>query len=354
MKYIYIITLVLLCAAFAHVRSSAQGINDVIVMKNGDRFTCEIKGLEEGVLSVSLAYVDGTVAIQWSKVARVESERLFIVKTSEGAVYEGQIKTTDLAADQPVKIEVKDLSDKQTVLDTAAVVAINTSSESVWRRFSGDINFGMSYSKGSQATQYSVGSTIEYPRDRWGVKASFNSQLSSSDGSETSARHELSAIARRRFSRTKFFYAGLVDILHSSEQGIDLQTGLAGGIGYYIRDSNRTKFSVVGGIGWQRTNYSGSGTSDDTQRAIAGIVIAELKVFKFKKTKFNIDATFAPSITEPGRMNLKLNQSYYVKLFKDLSWNISFYGNWDNRPPGGLSGSDYGTSTGLGWTFGNK
>ena len=32
----------------------AQGKNDVLVMKNGDRFTCEIKGLSAGVLSVSL------------------------------------------------------------------------------------------------------------------------------------------------------------------------------------------------------------------------------------------------------------------------------------------------------------
>jgi hypothetical protein len=29
----------------------AQGSNDIIVMKNGDKFTCEIKGLSTGVLS---------------------------------------------------------------------------------------------------------------------------------------------------------------------------------------------------------------------------------------------------------------------------------------------------------------
>jgi hypothetical protein len=37
-----------------------------------------------------------------------------------------------------------------------------------------------------------------------------------------------------------------------------------------------------------------------------------------------------------------------------LSWNISFYGNWDNRPPGNLPGSNYGTSSGLAWTFGSS
>jgi len=31
---------------------------------------------------------------------------------------------------------------------------------------------------------------------------------------------------------------------------------------------------------------------------------------------------------------------------------VSFYGNWDNQPPPGFSGSDYGSSSGLSWTFG--
>jgi len=42
--------------------------SDVIVMKNGDHLTCEIKGLNSGVLYVSLDYLLGTSSVQWSKV----------------------------------------------------------------------------------------------------------------------------------------------------------------------------------------------------------------------------------------------------------------------------------------------
>ena len=63
---------------------------------------------------------------------------------------------------------------------------------------------------------------------------------------------------------------------------------------------------------------------------------------------------FLPGISEPGRIRANTNASYYIKLFSDLSWNFSFYGNWDNQPPPTLSGSDYGTSSGLSWTFGNR
>lgn len=51
----------------------ARDKTDVLVMKNGDRMTCEIKGLETGVLYVSFDYIDGTASVDWSKVARLES-----------------------------------------------------------------------------------------------------------------------------------------------------------------------------------------------------------------------------------------------------------------------------------------
>ena len=59
-------------------------------MKNGDRFTCEIKGLSAGVLSVKLTYVDGTIGVQWSQVAHLESNRLFLVQTESGEGLHGK------------------------------------------------------------------------------------------------------------------------------------------------------------------------------------------------------------------------------------------------------------------------
>jgi hypothetical protein len=69
----------------------AQENTDVIVMKNGDHFTCEIQGLSGGVLSVKVKYVDGAMAVQWSQVAHLESNRLFLVQTESGAVYTGKV-----------------------------------------------------------------------------------------------------------------------------------------------------------------------------------------------------------------------------------------------------------------------
>jgi hypothetical protein len=64
----------------------ARDKTDVLIMNNGDHLTCEIKSLDSGVLYVSLDYILGTSSLQWSKVARIESKQLFIVKTQDGSV----------------------------------------------------------------------------------------------------------------------------------------------------------------------------------------------------------------------------------------------------------------------------
>ena len=84
MKLVNVLVFVAMCFLLFAEAVRAQERTDVIVMKNGDRITCEIKSLEDGVLYVKLDYADGTISLQWSKVARIESKRLFIVKTQQG------------------------------------------------------------------------------------------------------------------------------------------------------------------------------------------------------------------------------------------------------------------------------
>ena len=111
---------------------------------------------------------------------------------------------------------------------------------------------------------------------------------------------------------------------------------------------------MLGGLAWQSTNYEPSIFSVSTQNLATAAVVADVSLFKFSKTNLSVSATLFPGLSEPGRVRFNTNTRYYVKIFSNLSWNVSFYGNWDNRPPTGLSGSDYGSSSGLSWTFGLK
>jgi len=333
----------------------AREKTDVIVMKNGDRWTCEIKELNAGVLSVGLDYVDGTVSVQWSKVARLESSQLFLVRTQNGVVYTGKLATVDNPSSQPVQIQIAETKEETMVIDRSQIVRMEEGSEKFWQRFNGDINFGLSYSKGNQATQYNLGALSVYPRERWAAQATFNSNLSSNSGSATSTRNQLDLESYHLLRWNNYFYKGVGDFLQSSVQGIRLQTTVGGGIGHFIKYTDRMTISVLGGLAWQGTDYKQStAVPQGTQNVAAALIAAEFRVFKFKKTNLDITAKLLPAISDPGRVVYGTSATYYLKLFSNLSWNVKFYGNWDNRPPPTFSGSDYGTTSGLSWTFGNK
>jgi len=332
----------------------ARESTDVIVMKNGDHLTGEIKGLDSGVLYISMQYILGTSQVQWSKVDHIESKQLFLVKTEDGSVYTGTLSTAEAAAGRPVSIEVVEAPDKQVVLERTKIVQMDMTSERFWQRFNGEVNTGIIYSKGNQSTQFSLGSEVGYPRERWSAAASYNSTLATSTGVSASTRNQLNLGAQRLMRWNNWFYAGLGDLLQSSVQGIQHQSTLGGGIGRYLANTNRATIYVIGGFAWQRTQYSSAIVPAGTQDVAAGVVAVGAKLFKFNKTNLTVTASLFPAISDPGRIYSNLNVSYYIKLTGNLSWNVSFYGNWDNQPPPTFAGSDYGTSSGLSWTFGNK
>ena len=326
---------------------------DVMVMNNGDRMTCEIKGLDAGVLYVSFDYIDGTASVDWSKVRRLESKQLFIVKTQDGSVYNGTLRTPETDGDRPVRIEVIEPSE-QTIIDRSRIVQMIATSDNFFQRFSGDVTFGVIYTKGNQSTQYSLGSHTAYIRQRWSAQANFSSNLSSSTGSAASTRNSFGVGVRRLLRWNNWFYEGAGSLLQSSEQSIQLQSTIGGGIGRYLKNTNRSSLSVMAGLAWQNTNYSHSMTSPSKENLAAAMIAADARLFRFSKSDLDVTATLFPAISDPGRLRFNTDASYYIKLVSNLKWNISIYGNWDSRPPRGLSGSDYGTSSGLSWTFGLK
>src|SRR5271165_1768564 len=97
---------ILSCVLLVATPLFARDKSDVLVMNNGDRVTCEIKGLSASVLYVSIDYIDGTASVDWSKVRHVESKQLFIVKTEDGSVYTGTLSMAETGGARPMRIEI--------------------------------------------------------------------------------------------------------------------------------------------------------------------------------------------------------------------------------------------------------
>ena len=244
---------------------------------------------------------------------------------------------------------------KKVVLDSALIANVAQTSEKFFQRFTGGVNFGTTYSKGNQSTQYNLSGLVSYPRERWAAQLGFSSNLNRSSGATASTWNQVTPSFQRLLRWNNWFYEGLANFLQSSEQGIQFQTSLGGGIGRYLKNTNRTTISVLGGFAWQNTIYRQSIVVPiGTQNVAAALIGGNVQLYRFNKTNLSLNAVLLPAVSEPGRVFFTTNASYYIKITGNLSWNISFYGNWDNRPPGNLPGSNYGTSSGLAWTFGSS
>lgn len=333
----------------------ARENTDVIVMKNGDRLTGQIKALSDGTLYVGLRYVVQTLSVDWSQVAHLESSQLFLIKTEDGSIYRGPIhSTTNTAAGRPIQIQVETPETKPVMLDSARIVNVDVASERPLERFSGGVSLGTIYSKGNQTVQYSLSGLAAYPRERWAAQAGISSNLSTASGTTASTRNQLTFEAVHTLPRNNYFYGGFDGFLQSTEQGISGQNFLGAGVGRYLINTNRTSIAVFGGAAWIRTHYSPTAPPIETQNGATALIVTTLKFFRFNKTGLDFDAVLLPGLSQPGRLYLSTNASYNVKLIGNLSWTISLYGNWDNQPPANLPGSDYGSSSGLSWTFGNS
>jgi hypothetical protein len=334
--------------------ASARASTDVIVMQNGDRLTGELKALTAGVLYVSLPYVIQTLSVDWSKVARLESKQLFLVKTEDGSVYRGVLNSRETGIGRPIEIEIAEAPEKKATISSARVVNVSETSEKFLQRFTGGVSFGSIYAKANQTAQYSVSGLASYPRERWGAQVGLLSNLSAASGTATSTRNQLTFSGFRLLRWNNYYYGGFDAFLQSTEQGITHQNAIGGGIGRYLKNTNGTVISVMGGAAWQNTNYNQGVEPIPTQNVATAVILANAQLFKFNKTTLDLSGALFPAVSEPGRLFSSINASYYIKIISGLSWNIAFYGNWDNDPPGNLHGSDYGTSSGLSWTFGSS
>src|SRR6202008_2155975 len=105
-------------------------------------------------------------------------------------------------------------------------------------------------------------------------------------------------------------------------QEIQRQTILGIGVGRYLKNSNRVRLSIQGGLGWQRTNYMPTFEQQRFQNIAVAIVGPSLEVFSFKKTRLNFNAYVLPALNQRGRTFSRVNTSYYIKLFSKIDWNL--------------------------------
>ncbi len=325
------------------VSSAMTFAEDVIVLKNGDRISGEVKKLENGDVHIDAGYGENIFIIDWEEVERIESSAYFAVETSGGNRLSGSIRT-DPEASTRILVEEQGA---MVPLEHSELVSLTPIDAGFWGRFGTSIDFGMSLTKADETKQFNTRATASYLTDNWSLEGNVDSLFNAREGVPDTKRNELGT-SFRYFLTERWFSVTFGNFLQSDELQLDLRSTIGSGIGRFLARNNRWLLSINGGGDWTNENFEDPLVSDKNSAEAFGAI--EFNAFNIGD--LNILALFSvfPSLSEPGRVRMNFRNDFKWDLPQDLYFSVGFTSNFDSSPPTDTPRNDYIFSTSIGWS----
>ena len=328
---------------------AARPSTDIIRFKNGDVWTCEIKKFFQGYLYVGLDYVDGTISVDWKKIASIESSQMFVVRDSTGTAHMGTIAILKGEGNQPPSMTVRAGSSSVTTIEKSHVTSIQQTESSFWHDFNGAMSMGFNFTKSDNNTQYNLNANLNYVKKDWSASTQLQSSFSGSLSAPNDLHNDLTSYIARNINARNYVVIGLSDFLKSDEQQIELRTSLGGGLGKILKTTETTRILVLGGAVWTRERYKTE--EAPTFSSADGLAGAVLEYFRFKTTSLSLTVLTYPGLSDFGRIRADGQAAIRYELIKNLYLSFGLYINFDSRPPISTNKSDYGATSSIGYSF---
>ena len=326
----------------------AKNVDDVVVLKNGDRMTGEIKGLQRGELRIKSDYMAEAVRLDWAKIERLESKSTFMIWLVDGKLVTDVMRLLPTNSSEVPNFVIGS-ADQSIRVPQLDVIRIAPADRNFWKRLEGSIDFGFNFTSGNDQYQTQLSATTTYRTGDHSFTTSIDSTLSGQTEGTSLTRNQFSFDYRKQLSR-RWYVGGLFDLLRSDQQSLRLRTSVGGLVGRNLTQTEHTRLSLYGGIVGTRENYSETVGRPRSNNAdgIAGIDFA---TFRFNSADIRSRLSLFPSLTTPGRTRLQATSDLRIKIVKDLWWGFHVYENFDSKPPVRADKNDLGVSTSLGWKF---
>lgn len=338
---------VALALSVCHCANAKTLRGDVVTMKNGDRLTGEVKGLQSGTLFIETDYSSNNLAVDWNQVLSVKSTATYLITLANGTHVTGKLERIP---------ETKEHGEDVTILGGSAdmhtpsanIVAIESQKPSFWRQLKGSIDQGVSFTSGNSQTTANTDISVTYPAIKWSATAALGSSYNNQSGGTKTNRND-ATLSGQRFLGRNAYLGGLLDFLHSSQQDLDLRTTVGGGYGRYFKRTTNTDLRWLGGIVYTKEAF-GTETSPSDSNA-EGLLGASYDSYRFKLGEIHLQALLFPGITDSGRIRATTNNSLVIKLTNNFHFTFSFWDNYDSRPPVTAKKNELGLSSAIGWAF---
>ncbi|MCL7965821.1 MAG: DUF481 domain-containing protein [marine benthic group bacterium] len=315
---------------------------EFIIHANGDSINGDVKGFQRGKLEFEIPGGSSTF-IEFDDIATIGSSDYWDIE------FDDQTRTFGRLApgSEPGMVRIVTAEGAWEV-PLRRIVTLTNLKTSFWSKWDGFLEFGFSFAKANNVTNYTLGARADYRGEHWAGALSLDSRLNSQDDVETTSRNQLALSAFRLFPHT--WYAGLFGQAEQNQElDLDLRLLIGVGGGRDIIQSNRVEWRWLAGLLLNRERYTGLDTSSSAE----GLLGTYFNFFTFGDWENDIASSLLvyPSLTESGRVRIDFDISYRQDLFSDFYFRLSFYDQYDSRPPEGASKNDFGTTIAVGWDW---
>lgn len=326
------------------ISANADTDTDVVIFKNGDRLTGEVKKLDRGRLSFDTD-ATGTIDIEWDEVRSVRTDQSIQVEVQSGARYYGHIKE----AENDFELLVETASGP-IALSNSTVIAMNTIDSDGFRGMDLSVSAGYNFTKASNVTQFNIGVDAAYRTRIRILSADFSSQISDSSNNDVSQRQSL-GVNYTRLRSNRWLNDGGISFDQNDELGLNLRTSISAGGGRILRQTNNSMFMLKGGLKATRENNINQPDDVDSLESY-GEFTWEWYRYDSPELDWSTTLELIPSLTESGRVRGEFEATLSWEIFSDLFWALNFYNSYDNQPQS-ESGeeNDYGITTSVSYKF---
>ena len=338
------LALALLVVAVGWTRPAAAAKTDVVILRNGDHITGEVKGLSRGKLDFSTDDA-GRLSIEWEKIARLTSIHPFDAEDGAGLRYFGRLNPP--GRDGVLVFE----SGRTDTIPISSVIEMTPLNAALVERLTAYLDLGFTLAKANQATTFSSSGMVAYRSASLGSQFTFDSYAQGQESVPTTTRNTLRQSVSW-YLPARWSAVALMQFEQNEELDLDHRVTLGGAVERMLQQTNQMELSLGAGlVGTQEQfNSTASGTENT---GLEGLLAANWDVFHFDSPKldFSTDVAMFPSLSQAGRVRGQGNLRLVYELFKDFNTGIRLTETFDSRPPEGATKNDYVVEFTIGWSY---
>ena len=317
---------------------------DVLILRNGDALTGELKGLQRGLVTYKTDAAS-TIYVKWPRVLTATTSKQFEIHLDDGRKYFGSLQ----AGDTTKTVIIRGERDTLTV-PTQSIVQLTRLGRSFWSRFSGSVSLGFSFTQQSSKVDLSTGLTIAYVVALHRFELRTAGSFSRQDSASTINSQDIALTWNREYPH-RWLWNVTGQVQKNSQLSLDLAIAVGTGPGRILVSTNRVWLATTLGPFFRSEEYA----NEDPRIAVPLSLATDFELFSWGSLSTDLSSrlSVAPVLNDWGRWQISFGTQFSRDLISNLTLNLDVTEYFDSRPPADTNRNAFSVSTSLAWTFGS-